>query len=179
MSGIFRHRGVQLILAFIWARPAILVAGKGRAGNIFISSVSLSFLFIFLPCPSIPFPQLSLLSLFSLSLGDNTRWPTRVNVSLNATQSIKLSVFSIRFYWKFGFFDCMNRNCDFVVPHGVNLPIKWWNIITKTCLYNFDPLKPHFYIVKHGFTGVCTIFSYFCSKHRLWVLVRTASSRRF
>ena len=30
--------------------------------------------------------------------------------------------------------------------------------ITKTCLYNFDPLKPHFYIVKLGFTGVCTIF---------------------
>ena len=25
--------------------------------------------------------------------------------------------------------------------------------ITKTCLYNFDPLKPHFYIVKLGFTG--------------------------
>ena len=23
------------------------------------------------------------------------------------------------------------------------------------------------------------IFSYFCSKHRLWVLVRTASARRF
>ena len=30
--------------------------------------------------------------------------------------------------------------------------------ITKTCLYNFDPLKPHFYIVKLGFTGVCIIF---------------------
>ena len=26
--------------------------------------------------------------------------------------------------------------------------------ITKTFLYNFDPLKPHFYIVKLGFTGV-------------------------
>ena len=26
--------------------------------------------------------------------------------------------------------------------------------ITKTCLYNFDPLEPHFYIVKLGFTGV-------------------------
>ena len=26
--------------------------------------------------------------------------------------------------------------------------------ITKTCLYNVDPLKPHFYIVKVGFTGV-------------------------
>ena len=30
--------------------------------------------------------------------------------------------------------------------------------ITKTCLYNFDPLKPHFYIVKLGFTGVYNIF---------------------
>ena len=28
--------------------------------------------------------------------------------------------------------------------------------ITKTYLYNFDPLKPHFYIVKLGFTGVYT-----------------------
>ena len=26
--------------------------------------------------------------------------------------------------------------------------------ITKTYLYNSDPLKPHFYIVKLGFTGV-------------------------
>ena len=30
--------------------------------------------------------------------------------------------------------------------------------IMKTCLYNFDPLKPHFYIVKLGFTGVYIIF---------------------
>ena len=30
--------------------------------------------------------------------------------------------------------------------------------ITKTSLYNFDPLKPHFYIVKLGFTGVYIIF---------------------
>ena len=29
--------------------------------------------------------------------------------------------------------------------------------ITKTCLYNFDPLKPHFCIVKLGFTGVYII----------------------
>ena len=29
--------------------------------------------------------------------------------------------------------------------------------ITKTCLYNFDLLKPHFYIVKLGFTGVYII----------------------
>ena len=31
-------------------------------------------------------------------------------------------------------------------------------IITKTCLYNFDPLKPHFYIVKLGFTGYTLVF---------------------
>ena len=29
---ILHHRGVQLILAYSWARPAILVAGKGRGG---------------------------------------------------------------------------------------------------------------------------------------------------
>ena len=51
--------------------------------------------------------------------------------------------------------------------------------ITKTYLYNFDPLKPHFYIVKLGFTGVYIIFLISAQKHRLWVLVRTASPRRF
>ena len=30
--------------------------------------------------------------------------------------------------------------------------------IPKTYLYNLDPLKPHFYIVKLGFTGVNIIF---------------------
>ena len=30
--------------------------------------------------------------------------------------------------------------------------------ITKTRLYNFDPLKPRFCIVKLGFTGVYIIF---------------------
>ena len=51
--------------------------------------------------------------------------------------------------------------------------------ITETCLYTFDPLKPHFYIVKLGFTGVYIIFLISAKKYRLWVLVRTASSRRF
>ena len=30
--------------------------------------------------------------------------------------------------------------------------------ITKTCLYNFDPFKPHFNIVELGSTGVYIIF---------------------
>ena len=31
--------------------------------------------------------------------------------------------------------------------------------IAKACLYNFDPLKPHFYIAKLGFTGVYIIIA--------------------
>ena len=49
--------------------------------------------------------------------------------------------------------------------------------ITKTCLYNFDSLKPHFYIVKLGFTGVYFNFHISAQKHRLWILVRTTSAK--
>ena len=49
--------------------------------------------------------------------------------------------------------------------------------ITKTCLFkyteNFSTKKLKFSEKKFWY------FSYFCSKHRLWVLVRTASTRRF
>ena len=49
-------------------------------------------------------------------------------------------------------------------------------MLTKTCLFNFDPLLPQFYIVKLGFTGINIIFLIFDKKkHRLWVPVRTAS----
>ena len=52
-SCILRHRGVQLILAYSWARPAILVAGKGRWG-IFLFLLFLHFHSCsFLPCPSL------------------------------------------------------------------------------------------------------------------------------
>ena len=76
VSCILCHRGVQLILAYSWARPAILVAGKGR---------EVMFLFLlflhFHSCSSFfPVPLfhlfcyiVSLLSLFSLSLGDDTK----------------------------------------------------------------------------------------------------------
>ena len=55
---------------------------------------------------------------------------------------------------------------------------KWFELsITKTGLYNFDPLKPHFYIVKLGFPRVYINVLISAHKHRLWVLVRTASQR--
>ena len=38
------------------------------------------------------------------------------------------------------------------------------DIIMKTCLYNFDPHKPNFFVVKLGFTGVYVIFLIFAQK---------------
>ena len=82
---ILHHWGVQLILAYSWARPAILVAGKGRGG------MFLFLLFLhFHSCSSFfPVPLCHLLYyLFSLSLGDDTKWPSRVDVSLNPNTTI-------------------------------------------------------------------------------------------
>ena len=43
-------------------------------------------------------------------------------------------------------------------PEVINIvAVLKWQTITKTYLYSVDPLKLHFYIVKH-------YFSYFCSK---------------
>ena len=38
----------------------------------------------------------------------------------------------------------------------------------ETCLYNVDPIKPHFYIVKLGLQGY-TLFFLFLLKNKLWV----------
>ena len=53
-----------------------------------------------------------------------------------------------------------------------------WASITKTRLYNFDPLKSLFYILNRGLQGYTLFFLIPAWKHRLWVLVRTASSRQ-
>ena len=55
----------------------------------------------------------------------------------------------------------------------------WKESSRKHTYYNSDPLKPHFYIVQLGFTGVYIIFLFSAQNRRLWVLVRTASLRRF
>ena len=69
--------------------------------------------------------------------------------------------------------DNTKRYCFGNRPHQKH---KFGIVITKRCLYNFDPLKPHFYIVKLGFTGVYIIFLISAQKHRLWVLVRTGEA---
>ena len=64
------------------------------------------------------------------------------------------------------------RKCSFI--GGKNFSIF---DITKTRLYNFDPLKPNFYIVKRGFTGVYIIF--LISAQNIDCGYSLASPRRF
>ena len=70
LSCIIHHQGVQLRLAYSWARPAILVAGKGR-GEMFLFLLLLHFhsFSSFSPVPLFYLPY----CLFSLSLGDDTK----------------------------------------------------------------------------------------------------------
>ena len=56
VSCILRHWGIQLILAYSWTRPAILVVGKGRGGMFYFFCF-----FTFIPVP------VSSLSLFFIS----------------------------------------------------------------------------------------------------------------
>ena len=75
-----------------------------------------------------------------------------------------------------------NILCNFAVTESILYHFKNihcnWVAITKTYLYNFDSLKPHFYMVKQGFTGVSIIFL-ISQKHKIVGIVRTASARRF
>ena len=48
--------------------------------------------------------------------------------------------------------------------------------IRITCPCIEYPLKPHCYIVNLECAGVYLFFHIFATKHRLWVLVRTASA---
>ena len=79
---------------------------------------------------------------------DIKRWPSWILLALHSHQGISI----------------MNIIVPPLPPRGVLLEYRWLCIaikglpITKTRLYNFDPLKPHFYIVKLGFTGVYIIF---------------------
>ena len=82
MLCILPHRGVQLILAYSWARPAVLAAGKGRGA-----------MFFYFFCPLLSFIFLSPLSLSFLSTissisilpfsGRRHKMTPRVDMSLN------------------------------------------------------------------------------------------------
>ena len=69
-----------------------------------------------------------------------------VTCSLKHIQTMKLEILMLPPF--------QHPNCKFANSLD-NYCIK--SPITKTCLYNVDPLKPQFYIVKLGFTGVYII----------------------
>ena len=86
---------------------------------------------------------------------------------------LQFSTYSLHvtfFYFKLPLTQTENTNpLDFEIMSVYFISMSELFSITKTYLYNFDPLKPHFYIVKLGFIGVYIIFLISAPKHRLWV----------
>ena len=81
-------------------------------------------------------------------------------------------------------FSCCGSNIEFEFESSYSILIRWvfglpGSSHNVTCLYDVDPLKPHFHKVKLGFTGVYIIFLISVQKHRLWVRIKTASPMRF
>ena len=65
-------------------------------------------------------------------------------------------------YWRADFLLCLMENNK--------IKMKLIHISSRKHAYIIlIPLKPHFYIVKLGFTGVYNIFLISAQKHRLWV----------
>ena len=156
---ILHYRSVQLILAYSRVRPAIFVAGNGRGGNVFYFFRFYTFIAVPLSSLSLSFISSTIFSIsFSLSLGDDTKWPTRVDMSLDPNtinQCSKVLFLSCGSY-------CIQN------WHYENTPIQ------IRCILKFlQPKKENFQI------KTSDTFSYFCSEHRLWVLVRTTSARQF
>ena len=89
------------------------------------------FHFLSLLYPSLSSPLVSLLSLFSLSLGDDTKWPTRIDMSLNMASVAQLDAPS----------DWRSGGRGFNPGRGRQLPIVeiWsWNIFYGHSLPSAD-----------------------------------------
>ena len=125
MSGRLTDIGLQL------GKACYPCSRYGLRGNVFISSVSsLSFLFLFLPCPSLSSLLLSLLSLFSFSLGDDTKWPTRVDMSLNPNTIKKKKILvSNRIYFPVWY--------EYDIQLIYSLPLKWQANMQQTTFLIF------------------------------------------
>ena len=138
-----RHRGVQLSLAYRWERPAILAAGKGRGGMFLHHLFPLFHSFSsFSPVPlslslslSLSSPLLSLLSLFSLSLGDDTKWPTRVDVSLN-TNTIILSLLHGHTHAR-----TLSRAPSAVTDRRLQRLLSWESVLHISIIYEYQKIK--------------------------------------
>ena len=77
------------------------------------------------------------------------------------------SAFALNYFWGLKYYSnalpwvpCLHNSSYSFIPINLKFcrPFCHGLYITKTCLYGFDPLKPHFHIVKLGFTGIYIIF---------------------
>ena len=104
---------------------------------------------------------------------DDENWSAQADLSLRWAHTQEGTFFYVAYstcMWKYfvpiqGFSTLQNRQSEEYVAikfiqesYGMQTEENTkLDYITKTCLYSFDPLKPHFYIVKPGFTGVYII----------------------
>ena len=83
----------------------------------------------------------------------------------------------LRCAWSGNLIDSENRIIFYIFYFSLEMETYLFDIITKTCLFKYTE---NFTTKKWKISDKNSdIFNYFCSKHRLWVLVRTASTRRF
>ena len=120
MSGILRHWGVQLILAYSWAMPV-----RGECFYFFCFFFFFSLSFIFLSPLSLSFISSTISSIsLLLSLRDDTKWPTKVDVSLNTNTIHSLveieSVFIVLLSYYF-------------LPRDLITEAEWQNIMSIGC----------------------------------------------
>ena len=111
--------------------------------------------------------------------GGSNEYPLSMYLSRNKKNNVypcKPQFYYIRVGFKGGqhyigmFSWCRGMRTWTQASHHENIPV---------IVNNFDPLKSHLYIVKLGFTVIYISLFGFARNHRLWVLVRTASLRRF
>ena len=113
---------------------------------------------------------------FSLASKVKLMWTLIVSVLLPAFESLtsrtererRIKGFEIMCCWRLLSISYKNSMVNEDIRNGIRNAV---GVNTKTRLYNIDPLKPHFYIVKLGFTGVYITVLISAQKHRLWVLV--------
>ena len=75
---------------------------------------------------------------------------------------------------------CFIHFQNYIVQGRMDLTVLCWNIgmnHQENKSMKSIPLEPHFYTVKLG-VYIYIFFLIFAPKHRLWVLVRTASARQ-
>ena len=116
VSCILRHRGVKLRLAYSWARPAILAAGKGREGVFFFfcffTLIHFTFSHLFLSFISSTISSVSLLP-FSGRQHKMTHKGWHV-VKPNTNKKTKL----LSWVWQIFFFFCLSASSTEFTTHN-------------------------------------------------------------